>query len=586
MSAANHPKRVGSTARSVYVSLLRRAFLLRVHPDRFRNHVDSVRQQQATLVKALSHRMSENDFLSWQSSLTSTSPRPQFLPITNSDTYAYVLEKRDGTLISTRLNLAASVDEILKEMSNALTMSGATAPQVPHSSDGIDFKQNTVHSHDNSEQVNGTRQSIHFYGSSDDIIKEYNIDRKYDLVSNRGRNLKAFLMESGGVQDKISDDKILTMSDMIHDRRSSRTDAQAAALTVRKAFKFQSIDATRTGWSSSSVAILLRRLRDLHKDHSKDFNVSSFYPLRLVFTPKDFADEQGVTYPEAYDGSIPASDVNNSNLFDVYSGELRLHPAWTSSQWLKVLCLVTSTQLENVKKYRNLADERTKMVQELLGIKIRKGHSCSSWEYHSFLERISSSISSSKSKSELGSLDQFAGSISTYNATIALQTDSLVTATVESSYSVRRAGVTKEGVIRFGSMMDMHDCLSALEQLIPKARDISSKHEVERIKCKQTISQVQQNLGLQKVYLASPLVTQTQFNDSLNRILNLIDTTVVKGSDKEGRAQEDFLQPSEHEFIKYKLAGNSLGIASDGHFCHLADDGSVVIPHNWVYSSN
>mmetsp|Transcript_12712 Transcript_12712/g.24051 ORF Transcript_12712/g.24051 Transcript_12712/m.24051 type:complete len:81 (-) Transcript_12712:20-262(-) len=55
---------IGSAAtRSGYVSRLRRAFLLRVHPDRFRAQPASVRKDQATLVQALSDRMAESDFL-------------------------------------------------------------------------------------------------------------------------------------------------------------------------------------------------------------------------------------------------------------------------------------------------------------------------------------------------------------------------------------------------------------------------------------------------------------------------------------------------------------------------------------------
>ena len=33
--------------------------------------------------------------------------------------------------------------------------------------------------------------------------------------------------------------------------------------------------------------------------------------------------------------------------------------------------------------------------------------------------------------------------------------------------------------------------------------------------------------------------------------------------------------------LQRTLAGNSLGIAASGHFCHLGDDGSLVIPHDW-----
>ena len=56
------------SAASVYVSRLRRAFLLRVHPDRFRGESDKVKRQQAKLVQALSDRMAERDFLAYTAS--------------------------------------------------------------------------------------------------------------------------------------------------------------------------------------------------------------------------------------------------------------------------------------------------------------------------------------------------------------------------------------------------------------------------------------------------------------------------------------------------------------------------------------
>jgi hypothetical protein len=40
-----------SVSRSVYVAHLRRAFLLRAHPDRFRRQDESIRQQQSVLLQ-------------------------------------------------------------------------------------------------------------------------------------------------------------------------------------------------------------------------------------------------------------------------------------------------------------------------------------------------------------------------------------------------------------------------------------------------------------------------------------------------------------------------------------------------------
>lgn len=55
--------RATNISRSIYISRLRRAFLLRVHPDRFRTQSNQVRKEQATLVQVLSDRLGEFDFV-------------------------------------------------------------------------------------------------------------------------------------------------------------------------------------------------------------------------------------------------------------------------------------------------------------------------------------------------------------------------------------------------------------------------------------------------------------------------------------------------------------------------------------------
>ena len=53
---------------SKYIQRLRRAFLLKVHPDRFRRHPEEVRKQQAILIQSLSDRMEDHDFIAFSSS--------------------------------------------------------------------------------------------------------------------------------------------------------------------------------------------------------------------------------------------------------------------------------------------------------------------------------------------------------------------------------------------------------------------------------------------------------------------------------------------------------------------------------------
>jgi len=64
-AAANAARNNSSISRATYVSRLRRAFLLRAHPDRFRQRSQSVRKKQADLIQAISERFSCMDFLEY-----------------------------------------------------------------------------------------------------------------------------------------------------------------------------------------------------------------------------------------------------------------------------------------------------------------------------------------------------------------------------------------------------------------------------------------------------------------------------------------------------------------------------------------
>jgi hypothetical protein len=79
-----------------------------------------------------------------------------------------------------------------------------------------------------------------------------------------------------------------------------------------------------------------------------------------------------------------------------------------------------------------------------------------------------------------------------------------------------------------------------------------------KVRCHETIDRAQWQLGLQKVY-HTKLVRADEVIDCLGRLLAV----------------------DQREQIKRSLAGSSLGIAGRGQFCHLGDDGSVVIPWDW-----
>jgi hypothetical protein len=109
--------------------------------------------------------------------------------------------------------------------------------------------------------------------------------------------------------------------------------------------------------------------------------------------------------------------------------------------------------------------------------------------------------------------------------------------------------------------MDAGTVVQAVARLAGAARSQLSQEKEDRQRCKEAAQAVQWQFGLQKVYRTG-MVSHDEFMQCLARIsLSDIDDDVTK--------------------MKRRLTGNSLGIAGSGHFCHLADDGSVVIPHDW-----
>ena len=121
--------------------------------------------------------------------------------------------------------------------------------------------------------------------------------------------------------------------------------------------------------------------------------------------------------------------------------------------------------------------------------------------------------------------------------------------------------MTKEGTIRLGAGMSHDTVLRAISRLAPRARERVAEHKRELQRCKDAIHQAQWQLGVQKVFRTG-MISHDEFLECIARLLSvsmLASNTV----------------------IKMRLGGNSLGISGSGHFCHLADDGSIVIPHNW-----
>jgi hypothetical protein len=470
--------------RSVYVSRLRRAFLLRAHPDRFRSHSPQIRKQQSGLIQAISDRMGRPDFLSYTYGEHSTSNymQPKYPSL------SYVLEQKDGSLKNHSLNLNDTVEGVLKSMVDALHQNGLTSlappPEAPPK-----LQQQTSSPH-----------NIHW---APETKSTTGIDRKYDIHSNQGRNLLHFLASLDSTE--------------IASRKASRMDVTAAASVVRRDYQFFAVDGTGLGWSSASLAILLRTLVDLFQEHSHKFHVSSFYPLRLVLSSED-------------------------QTLDLYGGILYLNPSSTPIQWLDQLLSVTPERLKLHKELRVRLTEAGNQVNSSLDVTFQKGHSCSSREYFELLDRLAHLTT------EQHPLD---------NSTTAIAL-ARVHVLVESPQACRRALLTKEGHIRVGASMASEAIISAVSVLLVKARGKLAESRQKKEKGQQTIKQIRREFGLQRVQ-HSKIVKVEQFVEALVRLVQL----------------------EQHEELKRSLAGNSLDIVGTGHFCHLGDDGSLVIPWDW-----
>lgn len=542
---------MSSMPRSVYLARLRRAFLLRVHPDRFRNHSATVRNNQANLVKALADRMSQTDFLHWQqlggrdansnavSSISSLSFNNA------SQNLSYVVERRDGSLLRASLRLGDSVDTILASMAQVLKSSGAASLPTPPKEQlqpqphvQTDFRQ--------------TSSAQNFYNQGQGV------DPRFNVVSNRGRDFASFLSTLDAADADADADGNNTNNtnnnndNSVEYRRACRMDAVAAALEARRVYQFQAIDATSLGWSSSSVAMLLRQLRALHEEHNDKFHVSSFYPVRLLFTPDDFHET-----------------------LDVYAGTLRLQPASTPIQWLESLQLVTLEKVKEIQHKRKSVMDMTKLVQGALGLKVKKGFSCSSREYYHFLKSICPTVTDDDTDDKDTNDDD------------SMPANSLVlepiVATVEGSEACRRPIVTKEGSIRLGAGMDSFTVVQAVTRLMGPARLQLAQQKVQLDREKDAVHQAKWQFGLQKVYRTG-IVSHDEFVQCLVRILST-QQSVKSNSNSNSSEHDNNGSDSNASYVarevKRRLTGNSLGIAGSGHFCHLADDGSVVIPHDW-----
>ena len=336
----------------------------------------------------------------------------------------------------------------------------------------------------------------------------------------------------------------------IHKRKSHRLDAHAAALMARRAFHFQSIDGTRIGWSSESMAKLLSSLYNFHCEHVSKFHVSSFYPMSLEMS---------------YD------EVKGSKVC-YYGGKILLNPSETPLQWLHTFMDITQDSLEIVKHHQQRLLEHTKFIQESIGIRIKKGKSCDALEYHECLKHLAQTIESYASSSKSSS------SSSQNNTDIALQKIQVI---VESEFSCRRGMVTNEGDIRVGAGMSPQSILASISQLSERAYEKKrSEEEILTEKCHPLMEQIRAQFGIHPIYrVRVSTVTSDEMHHCLQRLLDRLCTfhNTTNNTTTSTDVFHENKQDGEDSFHQ-RLLGHSLGITSKGQFCHLGDDGSIVVP--------
>lgn len=475
---------VATSSRSVYVSRLRRAFLLRAHPDRFQSFESVVRQRQETLVKAISNRMSQPDFLAFTYGENSSDGYSR----KDEGMLHFSLIRKDGSLMHQTLDLNQPVEDVLHNMASALTLAGAVSMPPPPSAPKV------------TTMSDQSRYNIHWATQSNNA----GVDRRYDIHSIRGRDLLSFLQH-------------LDM-DQVQSRRSHRLDVTAAALVVRQKFGFSAVDGTGLGWSSASVAILLRSLSAFHIEHCKKL-IPTFYPFRLVWSSGDY-----------------------DNVLDVYGGIVYLNPASTPIQWLQHLLIVTDSKLAEHKLHQASLAQNINIIASHLGVKLVKGHSCESQHYHDLVGRLAHSLGDPSHNP-------------TNSSAVALER---VHVTAESAQICRRPIVTKEGNIRIGTNMSTESIILGISQYAPEARKRLRESRASLESCKATINRAYSELGLERVIPVKPVIVQDMAG-ALQRLLQLRDRDVLRNS----------------------LTGNILAFASTGQFCHVGDDGSFVIPLDW-----
>ncbi len=480
-------------SRSAYVARLRRAFLLRVHPDRFRTQPRLIKEQ-SSLIQALSDRLGEPDFLRYVTPTISIDHQSNSPAVKNVYTQqSFSIETKKSGVVKTSIALNKSPSEILQSMAQLCNFPPPPAPPQPMLSERqFEFDYTN-------DQIQNNEQDLFQF-------LRYGAYARPKKRQSRNTNLIQFL-ESDGIADDIKE------------RRLNRINATSAAHIARQLYKFISIDGTRLGWSSASMAICLQRLTALHDEHQNKLRTKSFYPFRLILSSDEF-----------------------QRKVDLWAGEIRLNPSATSVQWLSILENVTDQSVKTLKNNQHLLKENLGVVEEMLQLRVVKGHTSDAEDYFECIRRLAR-----QSEERLAQIDADESRLA-----ILSNKSSLV---IESDQACRRGNLRKNGSFEVSTSMSVDEIRSTISKYAERSNKILNAEYRKKKESSMMMQQVSTEFGA-KVHKPK-LVSYDQLMKCLTTLL-----------EKDEADKDD---------LRRLLAGHSIGV-STGLKLHLSDDGTIMIP--------
>jgi hypothetical protein len=221
----------------------------------------------------------------------------------------------------------------------------------------------------------------------------------------------------------------------------------------------------------------------LHEEHNTRLLFKSFYPFRLLLSSDDFHQQ-----------------------IDPFSGILRLNPSATSLQWLGTLASVTDVSVSRLKSNRSELERNVLEVENALGIRAMKGHSCDPEEYHICVGRLSSENRLDNSNSNIGKSE----------LTPSYGNAALV---IESARDCRRGKLRTDGNFVIGADMDLRKIRETIGEYTSRSIEYARIDAKKRNMCLFLAERVMSEFGVSKVDRIGHGVTSDDMSECMQSLL-------------------------------------------------------------------